>query len=252
MVALLVASLAAPVFGEKFYLYTPSQATGEEKPKPGDGVLVQEIPIQKGDTLSGLSRKFSGKGSHYPQILLFNDIRNPNLIYAGDTIKVPLSDAEPQQHEAAKSKHRHKPATSAGKKHTPQKHDKSQPAAKASIELQPGDLKVTGAPATKPRKSSTKHRAGRAGDATPATKASGEPAEGVKTAKQNLPSFTPESVDTKTDARLFEKALKAYRQDDCRTAIELFDRFLAENASSPQAADASLYKADCLLKQAVQ
>jgi len=54
-------------------------------------VLVKKITIKQGDTLAALSRQFSGKGVYYPQILLFNKIRNPNLIYAGQELLVPLS-----------------------------------------------------------------------------------------------------------------------------------------------------------------
>ena len=216
MVALLAVSLAAPAFGEKFYLYTPGQATGEEKTSPGDAVLVQEISIKKGDTLSALSRKFSGKGYYYPQILLFNDIKNPNLIYAGDTLKVPVSSNEVRQHETdaatvTKARRMKKSGKAAGKR------------------------------AAKARKSDSMPLSG-ADDA----------GKSVITAGNQLHSSPPSATETRTDAKLFEKAMKAYRQDDCRAAIELFDRFLADNASSPLAADASLYKAECLLKQSGQ
>ncbi len=52
--------------------------------------------------------------------------------------------------------------------------------------------------------------------------------------------------------KLFETAVKAYRQDDCRTALELLDRYLADNSGSPLAADATLYKAECYLKLSAQ
>jgi TolA-binding protein len=52
--------------------------------------------------------------------------------------------------------------------------------------------------------------------------------------------------------KLFEAATKAYRKDDCRTALELFDRYLADNSNSPLAADANLYKAECYLKLSAQ
>ena len=47
---------------------------------------------------------------------------------------------------------------------------------------------------------------------------------------------------------LYDRAFAAYRRGDCKTALELFDRYLAEQPASSQAADASLYKADCYLK----
>jgi len=74
-----------------FLLYLPNQVETSAPPLPGEGVLVRKIIIQQGDTLTALSRQFSGKGGYYPQILLFNKIRNPNLIYAGQELLVPLS-----------------------------------------------------------------------------------------------------------------------------------------------------------------
>lgn len=73
-------------------LYLPNPvATATPPPLPGDGVLVKKITIKRGDTLAALSRQFSGRGGYYPQILLFNEIGNPNLIYAGQELLVPLS-----------------------------------------------------------------------------------------------------------------------------------------------------------------
>jgi TolA-binding protein len=60
------------------------------------------------------------------------------------------------------------------------------------------------------------------------------------------------SVSTVAGQQLFEKAVKAYRQDDYREALELFDRYLTDNPGSPMAADASLYKAECYLKLSAQ
>src|SRR6185369_7058551 len=89
--ALLLFSLVSPALGQEYLLYSPKPLAPEETAQAKDGVLVREVPVQSGDTLSGISRRFSGHGSYYPQILLFNDIKNPNLIYAGDTLKVPVT-----------------------------------------------------------------------------------------------------------------------------------------------------------------
>ena len=59
-------------------------------------------------------------------------------------------------------------------------------------------------------------------------------------------------ADATTGPKLFEAGIKAYRKDDCRAALELFDRYLAENSGSPLAADANLYKAECYLKLSAQ
>jgi len=83
-------------FADEYIVYLPNQVDTAVSPTPGDGLLVKKITIKKGDTLSALSRKFSGKAGYFPQILLFNKIRNPNLIYAGQKLLVPLSATHPQ------------------------------------------------------------------------------------------------------------------------------------------------------------
>lgn len=87
------------------YLYTPQPVTGESH----EGVLVREIVIKKGDTLSRLSKQLSGHGYYYPQILLFNEIKNPHWIYPGQVIRVPLSHKAAGQHphEKPASKKQH-------------------------------------------------------------------------------------------------------------------------------------------------
>ncbi len=52
---------------------------------------MREITVKKGDTLSHLSKRYSGRGYYYPQILLFNEIRNPHRIQVGQVVRVPLS-----------------------------------------------------------------------------------------------------------------------------------------------------------------
>jgi LysM domain. len=94
-IALLIISIAAPAaFGEDYFIYAPRPVAETEKRNLQIGkeeVLVREVLVRKGDTLSKLSRKYSGRGSYYPQILLFNEINNPNLIYAGASLKVPVN-----------------------------------------------------------------------------------------------------------------------------------------------------------------
>lgn len=91
--ALLLLALVPPVHGAgEFYLYEPKPVEKPAAPaEPGDGILVRNIIIKRGDTLSRLSRKYAGKASYFPQILLFNEIANPNLIYAGKELKVPVT-----------------------------------------------------------------------------------------------------------------------------------------------------------------
>lgn len=78
-----------------------------------------------------------------------------------------------------------------------------------------------------------------------------EAAKEKKSKKTAIPAKKQQTVDAGVSAagqNLFENAVRAYRQDDCKTALELFDRYLAENQASPLAADASFYKAECYLK----
>ncbi|MGE0920085.1 LysM peptidoglycan-binding domain-containing protein [Trichlorobacter lovleyi] len=86
LLALLLCGATASWGGD--YLYAPRPVDGTE---PGEGVLVREITVKKGDTLSHLSKRYSGRGYYYPQILLFNEIRNPHRIQVGQVVRVPLS-----------------------------------------------------------------------------------------------------------------------------------------------------------------
>lgn len=48
--------------------------------------------VQHGDTLWGLCRKYYGDGALYPRLAKYNGIKNPDLIYDGDTILLPPRD----------------------------------------------------------------------------------------------------------------------------------------------------------------
>jgi len=49
----------------------------------------QTYTIKSGDTLSAICRKFYGDSSLYPKLAKYNGVKNPNLIYAGNTLKLP-------------------------------------------------------------------------------------------------------------------------------------------------------------------
>ncbi|MBT1071855.1 LysM peptidoglycan-binding domain-containing protein [Pelotalea chapellei] len=235
--------MAVPVFGQQYYLYSPAPVSDEEKSQPKDGVLVREVPVKKGDTLSGLSRKFSGHGTYFPQILLFNDISNPDLIYAGDTLKVPVTrKPEEQTKKRTAPKHAVGPRKKPLSAHLPKGSVKG--SAEPKAELSPDDLKQTERTSVKKpiKRESAKEIF------VPATKAT-SPVAAPAPQQSSAPAADNRSAQAQN---LFERAMKAYRQDDCRTALDLFDRFLAADPASPLAADASLYKADCYLKQSNQ
>jgi len=246
---------AVPAWGQQYLLYTPQPAAAEQKTPPQDGILVQEIEIQKGDTLYDISRKFSGRGMYYPQILLFNSIKNPDLIHSGKTLRVPVAHKEVHDSEQINKKLSdavNKPKTSMKSKNTPLKSaPQTTPrqsgtvmsqVSSASTELSLSDLKSVG---TKNKKESSRKRS--AGH----TKKKPSPVASAKTNSSPLASATHKSADA-AGQRLFESAVKAYRKDDCRTALELLDRYLIDNSGSPLAADANLYKAECYLKLSAQ
>jgi nucleoid-associated protein YgaU len=187
------------------YLYAPKPVDAEQKPRKDEGVLVREVAVKKGDTLYGLSRTLSGHGMYYPQILLFNDIKDPNRIYPGEVFRVPVSGgADTARIDGAALK---PPSTVV------------QVPDRAGATRQTGDLKKPAVSAARPARS-----------AKPPVSA----------------------ADASTEQKLYERAIRAYRQDDYRAALELFDRFLADHPSSVLAADVSLYKAECYLKQSNQ
>jgi LysM repeat protein len=209
----LIICMALPAWGQQYLLYTPQPVNSGQKTPSQDGILVKIIVVQKGDTLSGLSRKFSGRGMYFPQILLFNSIKNPDLIYAGNTLKIPVSQKEARDSDLSDLK-----TVGMGKNRASRHKRKTIVHAK---ENQPHESPAGTSP-TSPRPAANKSAAA-----------------------------APPAADS-TGQNLFEAAVKAYRQDDCRTALELLDRYLADNSGSPLAADANLYKAECYLKLSAQ
>jgi hypothetical protein len=225
--ALLLLSLSAPALGQNYFMYAPRTAHPGEKTSPKDGVLVREIEVRKGDTLSGISRKFSGRGSYYPQILLFNDIKNPHRIHDGDLVRVPVSKTEPAEQ-------RKQAATP-----PPVQQTKAKPTTSLS-EIPLSDLKTTdvtlGKKAAK-RSRGRRHRA--------MARSNRKETSIASSSRKELPSSPTNPASAQ---KQFNQALASYRQKNWNTALEQFDRFLASNPSSQFAADASLYKADCYLK----
>lgn len=52
-------------------------------------VKADSYTIRKGDTLSSICRKFYGDTSLYSKLAEINNIKNPNLIITGRTLKIP-------------------------------------------------------------------------------------------------------------------------------------------------------------------
>lgn len=49
----------------------------------------QTYVVKKGDTLSAICRKYYGNAALYAKLSSYNSIKNPNLIYVGQVIKLP-------------------------------------------------------------------------------------------------------------------------------------------------------------------
>lgn len=239
--ALLFCTLALPAWGQQYYLYEPKPVTAEEKEQSKGGVLVTEISVQKGDTLYDISKKFSGRGMYYPQILLFNNIKDPNLIYTGNTLKVPLtreglkSDSAPDKVPSPKPDR-----LKGGVKKS------AAPTVTPAYEISSTDLNKLDEGKQKSRSNKTRAAAKESVTAKKQDKKENAAAGAKGGASQGRPS------DASPGQKLFESAVKTYRQNDYRSALELFDRYLADNPGSPLAADASLYKAECYLKLSSQ
>lgn len=265
VIAALILCMALPSWGQQ-YLYAPQPVTSGQTPPSQDGILVQEIEIQKGDTLSALSRKFSGHGTYYPQILLFNSIKNPNLIYAGDTLKVPLSHDEPHginrtDIKPTKTSHKHKASRlkkahlKTGTQPPVRQSTGPSPISSPNTELSLSDLKSGGSrkigAVRLKKKSAVPARKSQPAEYPVATEST-TPSTPLPAAQERASTTSPAADTAPTGQKLFEAAVRSYRRDDCRTALEQFDRYLADNSGSPLAADANLYKAECYLKLSAQ
>ncbi len=93
---ILIPTLSAAA-GENVLIYRPETVTGQLPSSPEEGIAVRTLTIKRGDSLSKLSRRYAGKGYYFPQILLFNQIADPNRIIAGESIRVPIP---PKPHTA--------------------------------------------------------------------------------------------------------------------------------------------------------
>lgn len=71
-----------------------SNVQGGSDTVPAGGGAQQTYTVEKGDNLSSISKRFYGKSKYWKQIFEANrdTIENPDLIYPGQTIKLPAID----------------------------------------------------------------------------------------------------------------------------------------------------------------
>lgn len=187
---LLLAAAPSAFSADSYLLYKPEATETTVAPaSPEEGILVTGVTIQEGDTLKRLARKYRGRSSYFPQILLFNKIGNADRIRAGARLLIPVA---PEHASTQPSKQR--------KKKTAVSHRRKSVQAASVV---PAKLKPI------------------------------------------LPAEEPSLAQ-------YHLAVAAYKKRQLRQALQEFDRFLADFPNSPLAADASLYRADCLLSLSQQ
>jgi len=251
----LLTTLLAPVlsYGEDFLLYTPKPAEKDQVPAtPDEGILVRSVTVKRGDTLSNISHKYIGRASWYPQVLLFNSIENPDLIYTGDKLLVPVpsEQAAAAEKKGAPEKKHLKGEKRHGARHRAAVRHKAAAPPEAA---QPESVKP------QPAKPQTAKRK--------AVKPSALPRETVKPEATRPLTLKPEAVKQKpvkpevfrvvrpektrpvaTDEQgSYQQAKLAYLKGDYQTALELFSEFRSKYPGSTFSADVALYQADCLL-----
>lgn len=123
-------AVAVSAASASYLLYAPRPTEAEKPVTREEGVLVKEITIRRGDTLSAISRAYSGHASYFPQILLFNQISNPDLIYAGATLRVPVSKVVKEEETEKEKEKSVAPSTLRGRKKakTPEPRAEKKPA----------------------------------------------------------------------------------------------------------------------------
>lgn len=216
---------------EDYLLYEPKPATGEQTAPPvGEGVLVRSVTVKRGDTLSRISRRYIGKAWLFPQVLLFTKIKNPDLIYPGEKVLVPVAAGrtveagkETEEKAPVAKRHRRRKAPHAAKPHR---------AAQPQMEERKVPQPPRPEPAQPPRSVPAPVR---------------KPARIEPSPELPVETRAPESAPSTKEQALYQSAKRAYSAGDYRKAADEFQTFIARYPNSPLASDAALYRADSYL-----
>lgn len=99
-----VAGIGGNVDMNECYRDLPAEIKGgsgsASTPKPTPAPAARTYTVKSGDTLSGIAAKY---GTTYQHLAAINGIDNPNLIYAGQVIKIDGSAAAPTETYTVKS-----------------------------------------------------------------------------------------------------------------------------------------------------
>lgn len=79
---------------------TQNPETGEEEvtsdsepERESDKEPPKTYTVKSGDRLWGIAKQYLGNGSRYKEIAEYNNIKNPNLIFPGQVLKIPSEEA---------------------------------------------------------------------------------------------------------------------------------------------------------------
>lgn len=65
----------------------------EEKNRDSDKVIPKTYTVKSGDALWRIAKQCMGDGSKYKEIAKYNGLKNPNLIFPGQVLKIPPQKA---------------------------------------------------------------------------------------------------------------------------------------------------------------
>jgi nucleoid-associated protein YgaU len=76
---------------EALALTVERPAGGDTPPRPGNPDTRTHVVV-RGDTLWEIAKKYVGDPFRYPELTALSDIRNPDLIYPGDIVRIEIRE----------------------------------------------------------------------------------------------------------------------------------------------------------------